>query len=638
VIRCQALGPLRVELGTEPDPQLRRLGWNKNKGLLLYLARSPHRARSRDHLVGIFWADKPEPAARHSLNVSISTLRKALGDNKLLSTSADQVRLQAGAIRLDVDELDRLAREGDWAGAVRLAGGPFCEGFAIPDASGFEDWLTGERRHWAERQVEVLLRRGEELERRGFETNAKQMAERALDIEPRSESAIRLLMRSMALSGERAAALSRFEHFRDNLAASLGAEPEAETLALCDRLRRAQKLWPRMPATPVAAVETRRLPLVGRARELEVLLGKVTEARVTSRTIVALVEGDPGLGRTRLIEEVTERAAMQAVSVVAARAVAADRHDSYSGIVALACGGLLDAPGIAGAPAGALAGLGGRVVEWAERFPAARSAKRWRLGRAFVEGIRAALSERPLLIAVDDAQWVDAETYQTFEVLLRDLASEPLAILLSVATAQVPPELDAIRARFGREVPGAVVRLQALTSSEIGQLVAEVLPAPPSAEQRDRLTRRVGVDSAGIPLLIVELLHAIAAGLDPEEVAGGWPAPFRTLEDTLPIDLPDTLVAAIRLGFRRLSIEAQQVLSTASLLGDHPTPEMLAAVTGLSDKATATALDELEWGRWLLADARGYSFVARIVREVVARDMLTRGERQRIARRYARLR
>ncbi|MBI1967990.1 MAG: hypothetical protein HYS40_08375, partial [Gemmatimonadetes bacterium] len=51
---------------------------------------------------------------------------------------------------------------------------------------------------------------------------------------------------------------------------------------------------------------------------------------------------------------------------------------------------------------------------------------------------------------------------------------------------------------------------------------------------------------------------------------------------------------------------------------------------GLSAVAVAAALDELEWQRWLTADPRGYAFVARIVRDVVARDMVTGGQRQRM--------
>ena len=65
-------------------------------------------------------------------------------------------------------------------------------------------------------------------------------------------------------------------------------------------------------------------------------------------------------------------------------------------------------------------------------------------------------------------------------------------------------------------------------------------------------------------------------------------------------------------------------------LEEHATRRILSAITGLTEDVTAAALDELEWNRWLMADARGYAFVAGIVREVVARDMLTEGQRQRI--------
>ena len=632
MIRARTLGPIEVEAdGSPASPELL---WRKNLGLLLYLARSPRGTRSREHLVGLLWADKPEAPARHSLNVAIRTLRNALGDDRL-DTSAGQVRLEAGSVSLDVDELDRLAAAGDWAGAAALAGGQFCEGFGIAGASAFEDWLTAERTLWRQRQVEVLLRRADDLERRGFATSAAKAAERALDLEPTSEPAIRALLRSLALAGDRSTALARFENFREDLRERLGLEPDAETLALVERLRRGQGLWRRMPAHPTPAADTRRLPLTGREVELQRLLGMVGVSRLAPRATLGVVEAHAGLGRTRLLEEVAERAALDGVSVVAARAVAADRGDPASGILALACGGLLDAPGIAGAPGSALAALAARIAEWAERFRGPAGAEGMSLSRGFVEVVRAAAAERPVLIAIDDAQWLDAESCGTIEVLLRDLARAPLAIVLSVQADNPTAELDALRARLGRDVAGEVLRLEPLAAADIVALVTQVIPGLDEA-QRDRLARRVLADSAGLPLLVVELLHAISSGLDPEELASGWPAPFRTLDHTLPGGLPDTLVAAIRVGFRRLTGEAQRTLATAAALDDLVTLRELAAITGLGEEATAAALDELEWSRWLLADARGYAFVARIVRDVVARDMLTQGQRQRIADRRER--
>jgi hypothetical protein len=146
----------------------------------------------------------------------------------------------------------------------------------------------------------------------------------------------------------------------------------------------------------------------------------------------------------------------------------------------------------------------------------------------------------------------------------------------------------------------------------------------------ERVVRRVATDSAGLPLLAVELLRAVALGLDLRRTPGAWPEPLKTLDQTLPGDLPETVVAAIRIGFRRLTPSAQRVLSAAAVLGERVPGELLARVTGLAAAELAPVLDELEWHRWLAFEARGYSFLARVTRQVIARDMLTPGQRQRV--------
>ncbi|MGH7645258.1 MAG: hypothetical protein ACREMR_06700, partial [Gemmatimonadales bacterium] len=142
--------------------------------------------------------------------------------------------------------------------------------------------------------------------------------------------------------------------------------------------------------------------------------------------------------------------------------------------------------------------------------------------------------------------------------------------------------------------------------------------------------RRVRADSAGLPLLAVELLHAVALGLTLDDTRGAWPKPLNTLDQTLPGDLPDAVVGALRVGFRRLSAAAQTVLAAAAVLGERVPSAALGGATGLDGAALNGALDELEWQRWLIAEPRGYAFVARIVREVVARDFVTPGQRQRM--------
>jgi hypothetical protein len=72
------------------------------------------------------------------------------------------------------------------------------------------------------------------------------------------------------------------------------------------------------------------------------------------------------------------------------------------------------------------------------------------------------------------------------------------------------------------------------------------------------------------------------------------------------------------------------VLAAAAVLGDLVPATVLERAVSLGPDETGIALDELDWHRWLVAEPRGYSFVAGIVRRVVERDMVTAGQRQRV--------
>ena len=129
--------------------------------------------------------------------------------------------------------------------------------------------------------------------------------------------------------------------------------------------------------------------------------------------------------------------------------------------------------------------------------------------------------------------------------------------------------------------------------------------------------------------MAVALVDAVASGMELTDVEV-WPARLRTLDDTLPADLPDSVVGAIRVEFRCLSKPAQDVLRALAIIGGRMAPGAVAKASGLERAEVDRALDELEWERWVEVEARGYTFVARIMRDVVLRDMVTEGQRQRI--------
>ncbi len=630
MIACGTLGPVKLQLDGAPAP--RQLLWRKNLALLVYLARSPRRTRTREHLIGLLWGDKPTDAAAHDLSEAIRMLRFCAGSDAV-QTASGQVTLGSGVVQLDVERFEQLCHVEDWAGAAALVAGEFLEGFNVPHASEFEDWLRAERLAWNQRTADALVHHAEALGRSGQLALAAEAAERALALDRRSERAVRAVLRILALDGRRASALGRYADFVRWLAEEMGAKPDQETAALAERIRK-QDATRRPPPSAVPAPqggEGRRAPLVGRSRELELLLETWNAGRIRPHATILLIEGDPGTGRTRLAAEVLARARLEGVAVSTTRAVEADESQAWSGVLALARGGLINAPGVAAAPAGVLGALARLLPEWAERFSGvAGAASTNSLGHTLSDLLHAACDEGPVLLGVDDAHWLDRESLLALEQVLRDLTGCPLGVILTTDEVSRRGELDGIRARLGRDLQGVALHLGPLDGDALRALSQWALPHFSEASL-DRVVRRIATDSAGLPLLAVELLHAVALGLDLRASPGAWPEPLKTLDQSLPGDLPDVIVAAIRISFRRLNPPSQRVLATAAALGGRVTSPLLARVTELPEAAVQEALDELEWSRWLVSDPRGYSFVARIVGQVLARDMLTRGQRRRIA-------
>lgn len=594
MIFVRTLGPVDLTLdGNGPTPP--ELLWRKNIALLVYLACSPKRSRTREHLVGLLWGDKPESAARHSLNEALRVIRR-YGGEESVESEGDMLRLVGDAVQFDIERFDAAVEQSDWRNAAGWVAGEFMEGFSVPGASDFEDWLSAERFAWRTRSTDALVQLSAQLLDEGRVMESTEAALRALALDSTGDIAARAAIRSLAVAGDRGGAISLFESFVNRLDEELGIEPDEETKALASRVRH-ERAW-RQPARSSSAVgaESRRPPLIARRAELTTVLRHWSDCRLTRRATVVLIAGDPGAGKSRLAEEIVARARLDGASVTAVRAVEADRARPWSGCQAL--------------------------------FPQSRTAGELH-ATDFVARIRQALADGPLILSIDDAQWTDSETLLATAAAVRDLADEPLFLLLTHASFPARDEIDQLRARTGRDVPGTAIALPLLTVRGLRELATWALPGFDDA-QLDRVTRRISTDSAGIPLLAVELLHAVALGLDLNRQAGAWPEPFRTLQQTVPGELPDSVIAAIRVGFRRLSTSAQTACAAAAVLGDRVSRETLERATGIATADLEHTLDELEWERWLTAEPRGYSFVARIVRDVVARDMVTAGYRQRL--------
>jgi len=96
---ARVLGPARLTINGADAPA--EILWRKHLALLVYLARSPRRARTREHLLGLLWSDRDERQARHSLSEALRVMRRTLGDDAV-QADVDQIRLEPAAVALEI--------------------------------------------------------------------------------------------------------------------------------------------------------------------------------------------------------------------------------------------------------------------------------------------------------------------------------------------------------------------------------------------------------------------------------------------------------------------------------------------------------------------------------------------------------
>ena len=620
LVSARLLGPPELAIDGAPPPA--ELRWRKHIALCLVLWCAPERRRSRDQLIGLLWGDKDDRAARHSLNEALRVVRRGAGDD-VIDTSAESVRW-VGMLDLDTDRFAAL-ESADPDAACALITGPFCDGFGVPGAPEFDQWLEGERGRWRHRMVTVLVRTAASAEDRGDVDRAVHLAERALALDPYAELAVQAAMRAHWLRGDRAAALATGEVYRSRLELDLGVSTDERTAALAARI--AHGRGPVRP--PGAATPAQRVPLIGREAALRQLLDSWRNAAGATQPALLIINGPAGSGRSRLLEEFTSRAVLGGATAITVRAVEVDSTDEHAVLIGLAMSGLHLAPGIAGAATGAVAAFATRLPEWAERFRGLSAGEAIPLRDAFTAVVRATAEEQPIVLAIDDADRVHSDELRWFAAFIRAMSGLPMTVVLAINADAGGVAVDEMRRRAGRDITGASVKLEPFQLAELEQLVARALSGW-STDARTRLARRLLAESAGSPAVAVDVLQAVLHGLT---LSGAvhWPEPDRTLDATLPAPLPETLVAAIRLAFRRLPADGQAMLLAAALLDEPFSAERLGRVVDIADPARRDAmLDALEWERWVAVDGRGYSFPARAKRRLIAGEMMTAGQRRRL--------
>ncbi|MDX1577942.1 MAG: BTAD domain-containing putative transcriptional regulator [Gemmatimonadota bacterium] len=242
MIRLHLLG--RVSLVREDGTRIRSvLAQPKRFALLAYLAASrPPAPRRRDTLLGLFWPDSDTAHARKALRQSLYGLRKSLGPGVVTGKGDELVGIDSDRLWCDASAFERAISERRLEEALRLYGGPLLKGFYLDGAVGFERWTEIERRRLRLRALEAAW----SLSGTAFETddrvNARRWAERALELAPYDEEALRQHLVLMSKLGQPAAAVQAYEAFAERLAEDLDLRPTAETGELLDRVRKGERI------------------------------------------------------------------------------------------------------------------------------------------------------------------------------------------------------------------------------------------------------------------------------------------------------------------------------------------------------------------------------------------------------------
>jgi DNA-binding SARP family transcriptional activator len=301
------LGPFQATLDGAPLAGLRA---NKGRALLAYLASEAGQPLAREMLSALLWGERPDEAARLSLRVALSGLRKALAPvGALLYISRQAVRFTCdpGLCWLDTAEFDELlavcanhhqspspdcpACAERLARVAELYRGDFLAGLNLPDSPAFDQWQRVRQEHYHQQILVVLEKLGRYYLAAGQFEQAQAHAQRQLALEPWREKAHRQLMRALALGGERCAALAQYETCRRILADELSTKPEVKTSDLYKRIRDGE-----LEPSSAGNLPAQLVPFVGREAELAQISDLL---RIDNCRLLTLV-GPSGIGKTRL--------------------------------------------------------------------------------------------------------------------------------------------------------------------------------------------------------------------------------------------------------------------------------------------------------------------------------------------------
>ena len=598
-LQVQVLGPLSVQRDGE---RVRLPQSKKTRGLLAYLAITG-RAHRRDRLCSLLWdvADDPRGALRWSLSkirpvVDTEAKRCLVADRESVELELEEASLDWRWVRKELASgVDSISTE-RLKELESLFDGELLEGLDLIDFDEFTAWCAAEREHARSMHTKVLQVLVDRLG--STPSDALPYARELVRIDPINEEARARLIQLLGRAGRRNEAKAQYESAARTLK-ELGAKATGplET-AWREVNRRADQKEEERPApnasatVPAEAVAVHqparprsRDVFVGRQEERSRLLSLLDEASA-GRLTVFMLKGESGVGKTRLLAELSDEARRRGCTVFEAAAYEAEAGRPY--------GPWIDA--LRRLPRDIVSGVNGAALSpfLPELGDLAESApSRDRLFGAVVDLVAArALAEPPALLLFDDVHWCDDATSELLHYVARMSLERPVAIVFGARDGELIDNESAMRMLRSFRRDGLIDEhlLLPLTEGDVEELVRSIHGNADATEVFNL--------SGGNALMARELAHASSAG------------------EAVPGSLKELI--SDRVG--RLAPESRNVLRWGAVLGPTFDVARLTELVSLEFDPLMNALSELE-RRALLestgASAQMYAFHHALVHRVV---------------------
>lgn len=634
MLRIHLFGGLRIALR---DRTLPPIPSSAARSLLAYCAYNCTDPHPRQLIIGQFYPDLPESRARRRLSQALWQIRNTVEthgvETPLLIAEADLIRWnQAVEFQLDVHQFDQafaaLSRSDGSVqemldrstSAVDLYQGDLLEGF-------YDDWILLERERLKSQYESILHQLIQIHKSQGDYEPSLTFAYRLLHLDSLKESVHCEIMRLLYLLGRTNEALRQYDELRTLMDNEFGAEPSAEarelymqiasrsTADLGDEPSPPQQNETRCEATPASSAESESI-LVGRTVERQALVGTLDKT-LEGVGSIALIEGEPGIGKTRLLEEVASDATWRGLRVLWGRGREITRLTPYSivreiltqELTALRIAQLEEM--ISSVWLAEIAAFMPALADNFQNLPARTQLAEEQDKQRFIEAIRLVLGAlgqlSSYLIIIDDLQWVDADSLEILDHLNAWLADKPFAICIAYrgeearannATWDLIRTLD-LAANSRRLV------LTNLLGADVDQLMTHRLGTLPNAEL---LRERLQQESGGNPLFVLESLRALQdAGHLTMDERGRWTLDDAPLRDE-PLRTTPRLqqVVANRMGF--LDADSQQILQIAATLGVDFNLPLLQRLTENNNRQLVASLERLLQRNFLTAHQQTFGF------------------------------